>query len=122
MLHRVLSKRALSIVSLLGVAAGSALAFGALTSASRAQQAPVAPPAVAISRTPLELDPAKWVGCHRVEGGALCAPAIQTGTPAIQEQLRAQQAAAQAARSATPPPATAPQPMACGKPLAAVNG
>ena len=124
MLHRILSRRAVSVAALLGVVAGSALAFGALTSASQAQQTPVAPPAVAISRLPLELDPAKWIGCHRVEGGSLCAPAIQTGTPAIQEQLRAQQAAAQAASAgaAAPTPASPPPPMTCGKPLAAVNG
>src|ERR1043165_4147781 len=74
----------------------------------------VAPPAVAISREPLELDPSKWVGCHRVTGGSLCAPAIQTGTPEIQAKLRAQMAAAQAAGVATPAPASPPPPMVCG--------
>jgi len=120
------SMRALSIFSVLG-AAGIALAtFGV----ADAQQAPagglVNPPAVSISREPLNTDPSTWVGCsHVAKGGPdnvpgmLCAPSIQTGTPAIQAQLREQQAAY---RAANPAPAgdrgpAGPQmqiPMPCG--------
>ena len=84
-------------------------------------QTPTLPPAVAISREPLELDPAKWVGCKRVEGGSLCAPAIQTGTPEIQAKLRAQQAAAQAA-GVTPPPPIPLAPMTCAVPMMGADG
>ena len=84
-------------------------------------QTPTLPPAVAISREPLELDPAKWVGCKRVEGGSLCAPAIQTGTPEIQARLRAQQAAAQAA-GVTPPPPIPLAPMTCAVPMMGADG
>lgn len=84
-------------------------------------QTPTLPPAVAISREPLELDPAKWVGCKRVEGGSLCAPAIQTGTPEIQTKLRAQQAAAQAA-GVTPPPPIPLAPMTCAVPMMGADG
>src|SRR5688572_30940644 len=105
-------------------AAGVAAASAVMLSGSWAQPPATvtAPPAVAISREPLELDPSKWVGCHRVTGGALCAPAIQTGTPEIQAKLRAQMAAAQAAGTATPAPPAPPAPMVCGTPMKPVNG
>jgi type 1 glutamine amidotransferase len=106
-----------------GVAAASVLMLGGSLTGSWAQPATVvAPPAVAISREPLELDPSKWVGCHRVTGGTLCAPSIQTGTPEIQAKLRAQMAAAKAAGMATPVPGSPPPPMVCGTPLKPVNG
>ena len=100
------SGRALSILSALGVAAVAAVAFG--IGSGQAQQAPAAgglvnPPGVSISQEPLNTDPSTWVGCHHItngpdgQSGMLCAPSIQTGTPAIQAQLRAQRAAYQAA-------------------------
>ena len=111
------SMRALSIFSVLG-AAGIALAtFGV----ADAQQAPAGGLV-----NPLNTDPSTWVGCsHVAKGGPdnvpgmLCAPSIQTGTPAIQAQLREQQAAY---RAANPAPAggrgpAGPQmqiPMPCG--------
>ena len=108
-------KRVLSILSLAGVAASAV----ALTSGSWAQ--PALPPAVAISREPLELDVSKWVGCKKVPGGSLCAPAIQTGTPEIQASLRAQQAAAQAA-GVKPLPPIPLVPMTCGVPMKGADG
>ncbi len=127
MIHRLsrASKRALSIFTGLSVTVIAAMTFGAADA-----QAPagglVNPPGVAVVRGPLNTNPDTWVGCHHVAKGgpdgvpgSLCAPSIQTGTPAIQEQLRAQQAAYQAAN---PPPAggrgpAGPQmqiPMPCG--------
>jgi type 1 glutamine amidotransferase len=125
MIHRLsrTSRRALAIFTALG----AAIVFGT----ADAQQAPAAggrvnPPGVSISREPLNTNPDTWVGCtHVAKGGpngvpgSLCAPSIQTGTPAIQEQLRAQQAAY---RAANPAPAggrgpAGPQmqiPMPCG--------
>ncbi len=108
-------KRILSILSLAGVAASAV----ALTGGSWAQ--PSLPPAVAISREPLELDVSKWVGCKKVPGGSLCAPAIQTGTPEIQASLRAQQAAAQAA-GVKPLPPIPLVPMTCGVPMKGADG
>ena len=108
-------KRVFSILSLAGVAASAV----ALTSGSWAQ--PTLPPAVAISREPLELDVSKWVGCKKVPGGSLCAPAIQTGTPEIQASLRAQQAAAQAA-GVKPLPPIPLVPMTCGVPMKGADG
>ncbi|MBV9549420.1 MAG: ThuA domain-containing protein [Alphaproteobacteria bacterium] len=119
------SMRALSALAALGAAA--TLSF----SVAEAQQAPAAgglvnPPGVAVSREPLNTNPDTWKGCtHVAKGGPngvpgmLCAPSVQTGTPAIQEQLRAQQAAY---RAANPAPAGrggtgGPQPqvpMPCG--------
>ena len=109
-------KRVLPILSLVGVAASAI----AVTSGSWAQ-APTLPPAVAISREPLELDVSKWVGCKKVPGGSLCAPAIQTGAPEIQAQLRAQQAAAQAA-GVKPLPPNPLIPMTCGVPMKGADG
>jgi len=108
-------KRVFSILSLASVAASAV----ALTSGSWAQ--PTLPPAVAISREPLELDVSKWVGCKKVPGGSLCAPAIQTGTPEIQASLRAQQAAAQAA-GVKPLPPIPLAPMTCGVPMKGADG
>jgi len=108
-------KRVFSILSLASVAASAV----ALTSGSWAQ--PTLPPAVAISREPLELDVSKWVGCKKVPGGSLCAPAIQTGTPEIQASLRAQQAAAQAA-GVKPLPPIPLVPMTCGVPMKGADG
>ena len=121
------SMRALSIFSVLGAAA---IAVGTFGAADAQQAAPagglVNPPGVAVSREPLNTDPTTWVGCtHVANGGAdnvpgmLCAPSVQTGTPAIQAQLREQQAAY---RAANPAPAggrgpAGPQmqvPMPCG--------
>src|SRR5690242_13583392 len=89
------SRRALCLATALGVAA---IAYGA---ADAQQAAPagglVNPPGVAVVNGPLNTNPDSWVGCHHVAKGGpdgvpgmLCAPSIQTGTPAIQEQLRAQ--------------------------------
>lgn len=94
------SGRALSILSALGAATIAVAAFG--VGSGQAQQAPangglVNPPGVSISQEPLNTNPDTWVGCHHVAKGGpdgvpgmLCAPSIQTGTPAIQEKLRAQ--------------------------------
>ena len=124
MIHRLSrsSKRALALFTALGAAA---IGLGAADA-----QAPagglVNPPGVSISREPLNTNPDTWVGCsHVAKGGPdgvpgmLCAPSIQTGTPAIQAQLRAQRDAYMAAN---PPPAggrgpAGPQmqvPMPCG--------
>src|SRR5262245_58255284 len=120
------SKSALTLASFLGLAAGAAISFGG---ASQAQTpALVNPPGVSISAQPLQTDPSKWVGCHHItngpngQSGMLCAPSIPTGTPAIQETLRAQQAAY---RAANPAPAggggaaAPPPPMVCGTPAPA---
>jgi type 1 glutamine amidotransferase len=118
------SRRALSMFSVLGTAAVAAVGFGA----ADAQQAPagglVNPPGVSISREPLNTDPSTWVGCsHVAKGGPnnvpgmLCAPSIQTGTPAIQAQLRAQR---DAYLAANPPPAPGtPNPAAAAAAAAA---
>ena len=111
-----------SIKRIFPVLIGAAASAIGLSGGLMAQTpAPTLPPAVAISREPLELDPAKWVGCKRVEGGALCAPAIQTGTPEIQAQLRAQQAAAQAA-GVKPLPPNPLTPMTCAVPMKGADG
>lgn len=102
------------VFSLLGAAVAALIALPSLSQA----QTPTLPPAVSISKQPLELDQSKWVGCHRVPGGSLCAPSIQTGTPEIQEKLRAQQAAATAAGVVPPARPGPPPPMVCGTPLA----
>lgn len=110
------STRVLTIVSTLGVVAGVAF-FGAAT----AQQPLVNPPSVSISKEPLDLTPANWRPCQRTTTpapGVICEPSIQTGTPEIQAQLRAQRAAYLAANPPSPGgggQAAAPQPpVACG--------
>jgi type 1 glutamine amidotransferase len=95
MIHGVarVSKRALSITSILGVAA-AAIAFGTLDSSQTAQaQAPAAAPAPANAPgpgrapRPYQKDPSTWVGCHHItngpdgQSGSLCAPSVRTGTP-----------------------------------------
>jgi type 1 glutamine amidotransferase len=95
MIHRLSrsSKRALAAFAVLGAAA---IAFGS-ADAQQAAGGLVNPPGVAVVNGPLNTNPDTWVGCHHVAKGGpdnvpgmLCAPSIQTGTPAIQEQLRAQ--------------------------------
>jgi type 1 glutamine amidotransferase len=113
-------KQALTITTVVGTALAGAMA-PSVASGQQAGQPLVSPPAVAISQEPLQLDPNAWVGCRRVTTpgpGVLCPPPIQTGTPAIQAQLRAQRGAYLAANppaapgTATPP---APQaPVVCG--------
>lgn len=118
-------RRVLTIVSMLGTAAAAGLLLFGSASAQQAAQPLVNPPGVSISREPLNTDPSTWVGCsHVAKGptgvpGQLCAPSIQTGTPAIQEKLRAQR---DAYLAANPQPAggrggAAPaplEPVACG--------
>jgi type 1 glutamine amidotransferase len=114
------SKRALSLVSMLGVVAASTIAFSWLASGPQAQaQAPAAapaagglvnPPGASIARPPLQLDPSTWEPCKHItngpenvyglRSGMLCPPSISTGTPAIQAQLLAEQAAYRAANPA----------------------
>ena len=116
------SKRAVSMFSVLGTAvAGAVLLGGAF--AQQAAAPLVNPPGVSISRPPLNTDPSTWVGCtHVAKGGPagvpgqLCAPSIQTGTPAIQAQLTAQRDAYLVANPAPAGGATpAPQaPVVCG--------
>lgn len=97
------SKRVLSLFSLLGIAAASAIAFSWLASGPQAQaQAPAAapatgglvnPPGASIARPPLQLDPSTWEPCKHItngpenvyglRSGMLCPPSISTGTPAI---------------------------------------
>jgi type 1 glutamine amidotransferase len=129
------AKRCLSVATVLGVAA-AAVAFGVFNTGQQALAQPataplVNPPGVAISRPPLNLDPSSWEPCQHVtngpdgQSGDICQGAIQTGTPAIQEQLNAQRAAYLAANP--PPaggrggagrgPAPAPAPMVCNPAL-----
>jgi len=116
-----------SLVSALGIAAAALLTLGTSAPTASAQTALVNPPGVSISKPPLQYDPSTWVGCHHVtdgpggRSGDMCAPSIQTGTPAIQAQLNQQ---ADAYRAANPPPATRPAqppspPMVCNPALAA---
>jgi len=109
----IFAKRILPV--LIGVAASAIGLSGGLMA-----QTLTLPPAVAISREPLELDVSKWVGCKRVPGGSLCAPAIQTGTPEIQAQLKAQAATATAA-GVKPLPPIPLTPMTCGVPMMGAN-
>ena len=114
------AKRVLTTATILGAAAGGAMICGAASAQPAGQL--VNPPGVSISTEPLNTDPNSWVGCHHVttpQPGMLCAPSIQTGTPAIQARLRAQRDAYLAANPPPPggaaPPTPAPQPpVACG--------
>ena len=116
------SKRAMTIVSMLGTAVAGALLVGGAFAQPAAPL--VNPPGVSISRAPLNTDPSTWVGCsHVAKGGPagvpgmLCAPSIQTGTPAIQAQLTAQR---DAYLAANPPPAPGtPNPAAAAAAAAA---
>src|SRR5215207_6598013 len=94
------STRVLTIVSTLGAVGAGVAFFGGAT----AQQPLVNPPGVSIATEPLDLNPANWRPCQRTTTpapGVVCEPSIQTGTPAIQAQLRAQR---EAYLAANPPP------------------
>jgi len=116
------SRRALTIVSILGTAVTGAAFLGGAFAQPAAPL--VNPPAVSISREPLNTDPSTWVGCaHVAKGGPagvpgmLCAPSIQTGDPAKQAALRAQR---DAYLAANPPPAPGtPNPAAAAAAAAA---
>jgi type 1 glutamine amidotransferase len=113
------STRVLTIVSTLGAVGAGVAFFGGAT----AQQPLVNPPGVSIATEPLDLNPANWRPCQRTttpRPGVICEPSIQTGTPAIQAQLRAQrdaylaanpQAAGRGGRGGAPAPQV---PVQCG--------
>jgi len=116
------TKRALTIVSMLGTAAAAgALIFGSAL-AQQAGAPLVNPPGVSISTEPLDTNVAGWRPCQRTTtpaAGVICEPSIQTGTPAIQAQLRAQRDAYLAANPAPAggrgaQPAAPQAPVACG--------